>query len=1122
MQKIFTFLLILIQFSALGQSVFSNGEWYKVGITESGIYKLDYSFLVNRLDIPSSIDPRTLRVYGIAGGMLPQENAIYRPNDPVEIPVLAHGPQGSSLDREDYFLFYGEGPHKLSVNADGTPNFETNLYSDTAYFFITYGQVVGKRISSVSGSPSGTVTSSEYTEYQVHELEDYNLLKSGREWLGEQFRKGSNRTRKFEFQPLNSVSRTHVWLKVASSSEGTSSFDVELNGENLGNVPISAIPGSTYGEKIKYSSGHFVANQSAQDIELKLSFNASEGNSLGYLDQIIVGMDQELALQDDQTIHIHQTEAGTNLSIKNASSESSILDVHNPTNPSLITGNLSGNTLAFLPREGHHKFIIFNVNDDFEAPLRFGRINNQNIKSLSASDAMIITHPKFLHEANRLANFHMNEDGMSIGVVTTQQIYNEFSGGRQDITAIRDFLKYSYENIGMIRQALLFGDASYDYKYRIANNTNYVPVYESRESSNNLYSHSSDDYFGFFDESEGYWKEDSIRVNSLKVLQYGDNDDMEIGIGRLPVRNEEEAKSIVDKIISYKTSAQQFGKWRNQIAYFADDGDNNIHMTQAESLYQLLDTIASEFRTEKIYLDLYDQRVNGTNSKTTGIIKNTLKEGVFMFNYIGHGNEGQLTSENVINLDVINSLTNGVKMPLFITATCEFGKYDNPLRKSGAEYLLFHENGGAIALLTTTRAVYASTNFPLNQALHENLFFTENGKHLKLGEVIRRTKNEALKGSINRNFALLGDPMLTLNYPELQVNYDGLNGSSDTLSALENYQISGHIGFNDQLFDSFNGKGILTLYDVPQNRITKGQESDPFLFEDQNNALFRGEISITNGSFAAEMILPKNISYDYKPGKITLYAWDETNQIDASGSNTNFVLGGTSENLEEDNTSPIVNLFLNEDGFQNGQTVGPNSLLIARISDESGLNISNDGINQGLTLALNDGTPVDLNQYYTASKDTYKEGTLIYPLQNLAPGQYTATLKVLDAHNNLSVSTVDFKVSDQSTIRLFNLTSYPNPASLSTDQKTTIAFEHDREDENLEVQIKIYNMNGEIMRTIYYDVESSPRNIDNLEVPLYDHNNIPMKPGVYLFAVGVSSTLDNATNQEVKRLIIIN
>ncbi len=1119
MKLFFTTLSIICVLGSHAQSVLSTGVWQKIEISETGVYKLDQKFLLKDLDIPADTDPATIKVFGIRGGMLPQANSLQRSSDPEELAIWMFGDDDDLLEEDEFFLFYAEGPDNFYFDSLSNPVHENNLYTDKTYYFITYGSNQGKRISTVEAQPATGEIITTYTDYIAHEVDEFNALKSGRRWMGEDFRRTRDKLRSYNFELSGSTGSVTAYVSLGANSELACSFDISINDINVGQVALEPIRNVVYDDKLKYASSSFDHNVTGNSLKLSISFNAAQNvdTSIGYLDFFILAIEKVLNLSFDDELHIRIPE-GESRSFR-VSGFTSLTQVWNVTNPFSVQ-NLNidqvGSQGVFSNTSSQSSFVVLN-GEDFPLPEYAGTLDNQDIKSLAGSEGIIISHPDFLPQANRLANFHKTFSGIDVGVVTPQQVYNEFSGGRQDISALRDFLRYCYLNGGELKYATLFGDGSYDYKDRASPNSNYIPVYESVESAHNIYSHSSDDFFGFFEENEGEWYEGVRKENSSAYLIPYVDHTMEIGVGRLPVKTLDEATDVVDKIIRYKTAPQAFGKWRNQLAYFSDDGDNEVHMEHAEAFFKIIDTTAIQYGAKKLYLDSYDQ---SDPIFALEAIQNTLKDGVFMFNYMGHGNVSQLTKEKVITQSEIRTFTNRHKLPLFITATCEFGKYDNPAVVSGAERLLLSADGGAIALLTTTRPVYAHTNFPLNQALHENLFMKIDGKHPRLGDVMRLTKNNSLNGPINRNFSLLGDPMLTLNYPEYDIEFDQLVSNQDTLSALETYELSGSVLENGSLVSSFDGKGIITLWDIPQTKVTKGQENDPFTYEDQTNALFRGEVTVSGGIFNGTFMLPKNISYKFDPGKLTMYAWNENVAIDASGASRNFVLGGTAPVVTLDETPPSVSLYINDLDFKQGSTVGTTSLLIANLSDESGINISNNGFLQGITLKLNGGESIDLSQFYTAERDNFKKGTVLFPLQNLEPGSYTASFKVYDAHNNPAETSVEFKVSSQPVLRLYNVSNYPNP--VSANGSTTFRFEHDREDEKLDVILSLYSMEGQVMRQINYEVDSSPRLVDYLTIYASNDSGMPLKKGVYLYRLQVTSSLDGATNEVVKRLIIIN
>ncbi|MEO1255673.1 MAG: type IX secretion system sortase PorU, partial [Bacteroidota bacterium] len=454
-------------------------------------------------------------------------------------------------------------------------------------------------------------------------------------------------------------------------------------------------------------------------------------------------------------------------------SQPTIWNVSDPTNAFNQEYTAEAGKVVFQSQSSAvEEFVVFQ-GSEFPSPFIFGNVANQNLKANTSFDGVIVTHPEFEQEAELIAQFHRDHDDLDVEVVTTREIYNEFSAGRQDISAIRDYAKYVYEAGNQLKYLLLFGDCSYDYKDRINRNTNFVPTYESRESFDPIRSYSSDDYYGFFEESEGEWIEDKVGDHTL-----------EIGIGRLPAKTKEEARAMVDKIIYYTTSPNTLGEWRSEITYVGDDGDRNIHTSQIEGLSNLVDTTYAQYIIHKVLLDAFSQTGSGSSERSplaSAALKTRIKNGSFIVNFLGHGNERLWMDEEILTQADIAELTNRNKLPIFVTATCEFGRYDNPIQVSGAENLLLMEQGGGIALLTTSRPVFASTNDSLNRAFHQHMFKRESGGGLRLGDVTRLTKNGGLEGPVNRNFTLLGDPMMMPAYPKIDIILD--ETGIDTLSA---------------------------------------------------------------------------------------------------------------------------------------------------------------------------------------------------------------------------------------------------------------------------------------------------------------------------------------------------
>ena len=1098
--------LLSMQIVYAQSSVLSSGSWYKIGITETGIYKIDANTLA-ALGITGSFDPRKIKVYGNGvKGILPQSNAEIRPIDLLENAIFVSGESDGSFDDNDYVLFYGTGPNKESWTDSGF-EYEKNIYSDTAYYFLRIDGADGKRIetkTSAVGTPSVTVT--EFDDYITFEDDRLNLISSGRGWYGAIMASGTSQSFSHQIDGLNSEVTLNL-VAVSQSSE-PSTFDVSTGSTSIGSIPIGAVRQGIYDIKAIQGEGVFTLPNSST-FTLDIGFDGNDSGERGFIDYYFLTFRRNLQLYTNETDFRWNGNVGGLIRYKVSNGVgNTIWNVSDPINVSSQLFSAESSTAVFQSQSSQvEEYVVFS-GSDFPTPFIFGNVPNQNIRAEVNFDGVIVTHPSFKMEAERLAQFHRDHDGLSVNVVTTTEVYNEFSSGRQDISAIRDYARHVYQTGATLKYLLLFGDCSYDYKERIPNNSNFVPTYESRESFDPILSHSSDDYFGFMEESEGEWPESSAGDHTI-----------EIGVGRLPVKTIEEATTVVDKIIHYSASPNTLGSWRSDMTYVADDGDGNEHVRQVERLSELIDTTYALYNINKVLLDAFVQEASGSSEKSpqaSSALKTRIKNGTFIVNFLGHGNERLWMEEEILTKEDISQLTNGNKLPIFVTATCEFGRFDDPVRVSGAEDLLLSEQGGGIALLTTSRPVFASTNFTLNQAFHENIYREENGQNLRLGDVIRLTKNEGLAGQVNRNFALLGDPMMSPAYPKLDIVINEIGNEPDTLSALEEVTFTGQIQSGGIRQTDFNGKLVVGIFDIKQSFKTNGQESSPYAYLLRSNALFRGEATVEKGEFSFSFIVPKNISYQFKKGKMSLYAWDVANNIDAGGSSQDFVIGGSNPTPTEDNTPPRISVYLNDPSFVNGDQVGDSPILVANIEDESGITTTQSGIVQGITLTLGDQV-FNLNDFYTADVNDFKKGTVVYPMQELEPGSYSGTIKVWDTHNIASTSTVEFTVTDEPIFFVYNPIVFPNPVAGST----TFSFEHDREDEDLFVTLIVYSPGGEVVSNRQVLFENSGRTVEIPWAAETDSGEVLIR-GVYFTRMVIRSRLDGATKEITQKIVIVN
>ena len=1137
LQVIFCLLgIFTISAPALSQpsnSALAEGSWYKLAVAEDGVYKLDYKFLRDIGIDPSAIDPQHIKIYGNGGGMLPQANNAPRLADLTENKIWVKGESDGKFDNGDYVIFYGQGPDQYYYDESGTLNYERNIYTNRNFYFLTVGSSAGLRIEEQQNLGLHFPKIRKYNAFSWLEKEAHNLLKSGREWYTDKFDITTEKTYDFSFPDLVPGTEVSVTSSVMAQSFASSTFKLTLNGVALGEQIIEAVPdfresAFRYSIKGRDNEATFTVNSDPFSGDDQLSLIATyeknnSGRSIGYLNYLKVEAVCQLRLHDKYTIFrslesLNNT--NTTFEVKGVNDQVKIWDITTPLAPLEQKYSLSSSTAAFgVSTSLLRQFVAFDPSK-VTAPTFVGEIENQDLRGMTIPDLLIVSHPDLVSEAKRLADFRSSNDNMITEVVSTEQVYNEFSSGKQDVVAIRDLAKHLYTKSSRLKYLLLFGKGSYDYKDILNDNTNLVPIYESRNSLHPLETYGSDDFYGFLEDDEGEWLEEP-----------GGNHTLEVGIGRLPVTSLQQAKEVVDKLIHYSTNGKTFGSWRNEVVFVADDGDNNIHTKQSDQLAVLVDTTFADFNYNKLYLDAFAQlsTPNGeTSPKAREALDQAIEKGALVVNFTGHGGELGWMQEQVLSLFMIESWKNSNKLPLFVTATCEFGRHDDPQFASGGEMVVTHPNGGGIAIISTCRPVFSSSNFELNKAFYNEVFEKENNDHLRLGDIIRVTKNNSIDKAIdanqvgNRNFALLGDPSLKLNYPEKQITIKSINGNSDktdTLKALTLVNITGEIHNSNYTIDSnFDGELEVVVFDKESTLSTLGNENSPYSYKSRENALFRGKSTVSNGNFEVQFIVPKNMSYRPGKGKISLYAVDNNKKTDANGADIDVVFGGSSTNIVSDNTGPKIKLYLGDTTYTGAGEVGANTLLVAKLYDESGINISGYGIGNNITATLDNETTFILNDYYTASKDSYQEGLLLFPMNGLEKGKHTIQLKAWDTHNNSGEATIEFMVADPSGLSISNFKNFPNPFS----DYTTLMFEHNRSGENLEINLQIISRHGEILEDIDFQVNNSPAKVELFEWDGSRSTGEKLNKGIYIFKLSVRSMADGAKNQEYQKVIIIN
>ena len=1123
--KVLIFVLVLFVSNNIfsqSSSVLAEGKWVKMTFSSSGIYKIDFSLLAEMGFDPNELDPRNLSIYGNRGGMLPQSNAESRSVDLEENSIFISGESDGIFNIEDYLLFYVDEINAQSFDkASQTFNIDKNLYSNDIHYFITNKNSPGKRVPENPNLEGDFPIISTYNKLLYHEEDLYNILGSGRKWFGERF--DSQNEMAFDLELVNLTSGEDIGIKISAMAQSfnSSSMIVSINNTQIGEINFNPIPNARYTIKGNEMSNsfQFPIDGISSSSSLKFTFNKSgSSNALAYLDQFLLDIPTNIVLENKQTKFRSVASLDNSISkfaIQNLKNESVIWNITDPLNPTVQQATIMNNSGLFGDFTDELKeYLMFNPSE-IQLVEAFETIDNQNLHSLNPVEFLIVTNQQFEQSALRLANFRQTSSGLNSEVVNVSDIYNEFSSGRQDVSAIRDFIRYLYQRDGKLKYVLLLGKGSYDYKDRVDGNTNLTPTYEARNSLDPLKSYSSDDFFGFLDQDEGEWIE-SIAGDHL----------LDVGIGRIPATSVSEAEIVVDKIINYQTSPQALGDWRSKLLFIADDGDFNIHQRDADQLATMVDTTYRDFNIQKLYLDAYqqEQKPNGEFSpKAKEALQNFIEEGTLILNFTGHGAETGWMQEQILTLDLIDALSNEFRLPLFVTATCEFGRNDDPSIVSGAEKTMLKNEGGAIALITTARPVFSSTNYALNQALYETILKKENGHYPRLGDVIRYTKNNSLNGSSNRNFILMGDPSMRLAYPSNEISIQSINNVTvnpnvtDTIRALEKIKISGQIESQGQRDENFNGILNLVLKDKKKTSRTIGTDSPVFEFEEDNNILFNGSATVTDGTFFIDFVVPRNIQYNWGTGKINLYATPDFGSKDAIGAKNDFLIGGTFEDPTQDNSPPVLTPFLNDSLSTQPFFVKSNATLLVKISDENGINISDSGVGQEISAVLNDSAWYNLNGYFSTIKDDFTTGWVSFPLRNLPNGKNRIVIKASDNHNNSQNSALEFIVNDANSTLITNISNYPNPFISST----TFSIAHNSAGERVELVVEIFNIKGEKITSIY-DKVNSAKSTEEITWNGTNFEGAKLNKGLYIYNVILRSLESNKLYSKRQKLIISN
>ena len=1119
------------------QSVLATGTIYKIAVRESGMYRLTYDFLQDELGVANlnSLNPANFQLFGNGGGYLPENIRTDRPDDLIENHIQIVGGDDGQFKSGDYILFYAEGPDKwLFKDEDRSFDYQKNIYDSKSYYYLKVDGSAGQRTASQSSLGNADYQTSAFDDLVRFEEDEVNLLHfwgqelgkaqgSGRDWFGDYYL----RTRSYTYsQPFAFPGRiagepVHLQASMALRAEQSSRFQITVNDETTINSQRARAVGILSGERdneINYAERADLdetVQVSGDNLRLTVAYPYPLGQgdgSQGWLDYIQVRVRRNLQVTNEPVVFRDLNSlntTNTEYRIQAGGGEYLIWDITDPLRPRIQEFTNSGNQLIFRQSSGTLKtYIAFRpdaASTDMEA---MGSLPNQNLHGLSRADLVIVYPEAFAGEAQRLADHRSSYSGLEVTLVPVQQVYEEFSSGKLDPTAIRDFCHMLYQRDPQFRYLLLFGDGSFDARDIYGLGSNLIPTYQ-RQSFNPLFSFPADDYYGLLEDPN----EQDPLVGRLNL-----------SIGRLPVQTAEQARAAVDKIIHYDENPQGLTDWRNRVTFLADDEDNMLHTRDANSIAENLGQTNPDINLEKIYLDAYPQESTpggSRNPQVTTAVNRAIFRGTLILTYLGHGGSQGLAQERVLSISDIINWRNYDNLTLLMTATCSFTGYDDPAFTTAGEEAFLNQRGGAIALMTTVRAVFASQNAALTRQAMSALYTPVNGTYPTLGEAIMRAKNNYSGSNItinSRKFTLIGDPAQHLAIPDLRyhavTNMVDTNqvaaGRTDTLRALQRVQISGEVRLNDgSLANDYTGILYPTIFDKKVQTTTLGQDpgSFPYDYDVRKNVIFRGRTRVTQGQFSFEFIIPKDINYTFGRGKISYYLAPDQGQQDGSGSFEDIVIGGNIEGSIADDEGPEIDVFMNTEDFVFGSITDPDPTLLVLLEDDFGINVVGNSIGHDLEAILDEDTQnsILLNDFFETELGDFTRGRVRFPLEDLEEGRHTLRIKAWDVANNSAEGYTEFVVSESSELALRHVLNYPNPFT----DRTCFQFDHNYANQELRVLVQIFTVSGRLVKTIERQMfsDGAIRQDDCIEWDGLDDFGNRLARGVYLYKVRVQALI---------------
>ena len=1056
-------------------SKLATGKWVKVSVRESGIYQITADDARNW---GLGSDLSQIHVFGYGGA--PLSETMLGDNYADDLPQMP------LVRTNDRILFYAQGPITWKRKSNKIEHLQVqHPYALAGFYFVTNDN----RFSDIEpvkadNSPTGNVITT-YTERMFHEQDIVNPGEMGRVFLGESFLSNKSQSFRFTLDGMVPGSDVNVYSMFgAKTKDYASTISYSYNDKELRELDSDIIePANTDGVFYNTTSTGSIKSftlDGTNDLKYTVNYSGPSNAQLARLDFITVNYQRELALRNGSLCFgLQNAKSSSSYRISDCPSTTRVWDITAPFAPVQLNAVTGDGTLTFSPAtSGRREFVAFDETGSYSHPEVVGEVSNQNIHGEPTPDMIIISPSAYLEQARRVASLHEQVDTFRVLVVEQEKVFNEFSSGTQDAMAFRRLCKMFYDR-GMgedghkLGYLLLMGCGSYDNRMigpdaKTALNYPHVLTWQSEKSNNDATSITCDDFFGILGDG-----------SALR-----DNDLLSIAVGRMIVKSVTEARNVVNKLVKYVTSPI-YGSWKNQVLMVADDGDKGEFMTHSK--WEIASARANggyDLVYNYVFIDAFNSvSVGGSDTYPDARVKmyNTLREGVLWWNYVGHSSTQNWTGNGLLMRSDVETQLFYKRLPVLFAATCEFTCFDNSVLSSG-EHIFLNPNGGAVAIICPPRKAFRTENGSLSRAIGRYIFSRdEQGKQRRVGDMLLRAKNDlsAASGSYNedddydnkRRFFMFGDPAMRLAYASNTARIESINGrpvdSYEKLpefKAREQVEFSGSIiDANGQLMNDFNGAIISTLYGPEQTVSThgNGDQGAVINYEDRPDRLAVNIDTVKNGRFTVRVIIPSEVNDNYRTAMINLYAYDSSDGLEAKGSNSDFYIHGYADEEVADTIGPqIITMGLNDEHFVNGSDINESPLLMATVSDESGVNFSSAGIGHSMTLTLDATNSYnDVASYYTPLfADEGTLGSINYQLNDLAQGPHTLRLRVWDVYNNMGEKTISFNVVKGLVPEIADVYCN-NPAST----ETSFYVRHNRPDAVVSVTIEVYDLMGRLV-----------------------------------------------------------